>query len=414
LAYIAEIQLGKMLQSAPASRSDVEVPYMRAGHLGELPDELPTMWASPLDLSRYRVNVGDLLVAEGGDVGRPEFAPKAAAGALIQNSLHRVRPRGEGDRRYLRYALLAVHGSDWLNVLCNRSTFGHLTVEKLSSLSVPVPSPRQQKEIAGFLDTETARIDALITKKRRTIKLIDLRVSATADRLALGLDHTDAINSRSEYFTVVPRHWTQTSLRHLGCEVQTGPFGSQLHAEEYVEGGWPVVNPANLKQGGIVPLPSMSVSDKKRNELRRHILRAGDIVFGRRGEMGRAGLVERDHAGWLCGTGSLRLRLFPRSPLQPAYLKLLLETTALRQYFELTSVGSTMDNLNSEILLGMPCLVPPEEEQRQVVGDVHTLRSSSERVVGRVVRQLELLQEHRQALITAAVTGELDVPGVAA
>ncbi len=285
---------------------------------------------------------------------------------------------------------------------------------ELGELKVRVPERPQQRAIADFLDTETARIDALITKKRRMIKLIELRASATADRFALGLDHTDAINSRSEYFTVVPRHWRQTSLRHLGCEVQTGPFGSQLHAEEYIEGGWPVVNPANLKQGGIVPLPSMSVSDEKRDELRRHILRAGDIVFGRRGEMGRAGLVERDHAGWLCGTGSLRLRLFPRSPLQPAYLKLLLETTALRQYFELTSVGSTMDNLNSEILLGMPCLVPPEEEQRQVVGDVRRLRSSSERVVGRVVRQLALLQEHRQALITAVVTGELEVPGVAA
>jgi type I restriction enzyme S subunit len=326
------------------------------------------------------------------------------------------RPLPDFEPRFLHYLL---RSSPYLAEFTRVSKFMppsqfDILWDDLRQVLIPRMALSHQRGIADFLDTETARIDALIAKKRRMMDLLDDRATAAADRLVLGLEDSNTVASKNGYFTLVPRSWRQTSIRHLHGEVQTGPFGSQLHAEEYVEDGWPVVNPTNLKQGRIIALPGISVPDAKRDALQRHILLEGDIVFGRRGEMGRAGLVHAQHAGWVCGTGSLRLRLSPRSPLQPAYLKLLLETTALRRYFELASVGSTMDNLNTETLLGMPCLVPREHEQQRIVRSVRALRTVTEALSNRIARQVELLREHRQALITAAVSGQLEMPQVAA
>ncbi len=121
-----------------------------------------------------------------------------------------------------------------------------------------------------------------------------------------------------------------------------------------------------------------------------------------------AGLVGAAEEGWLCGTGSLRLRIVSRR-LEPAYLAELLQTEALRNYFLLTSVGSTMDNLNSDIVLGMPCLVPGLPDQRRLVEELDRVRSRFTELTQRLGDQISLLAEHRQALITAAVTGEASV-----
>lgn len=288
--------------------------------------------------------------------------------------------------------------------------------DEFRNIRVLLPPLTDQRAIADFLDDETTRIDAIITRKQSMIELLSEQTRAWAIRLVLGdLDKEAGETSASWLYRVVPTGWHETALRHLGCDVQTGPFGSQLHAEEYVEDGWPVVNPMNIVEGEIVAVEGMTVSDEKRSELARHILQPFDIVFGRRGEMGRAGMVTEGQEGWLCGTGSLRLRLKVRSScLLPSYLKLLLETPVAKSYFELSSVGSTMDNLNSEILLAFPTLVPPLTEQAQIVEAVRDRRRIADTAKNSLCTQIELLVERRQALITAAVTGALDVSGAVA
>ena len=128
IGHVCAVVLGKMLQATPRSAHDREVPYCRAGLLETLESriELPMMFCSIKDLQAYRLKHGDLLVAEGGDVGRTEFVPQLATKTIFQNSLHRLRMRVNGDIRYVGYAIEAVRESGWLDVLCNRTTFGHL------------------------------------------------------------------------------------------------------------------------------------------------------------------------------------------------------------------------------------------------------------------------------------------------
>ncbi len=313
------------------------------------------------------------------------------------------------ERRFLMYWLLSLRPQ--LERYFRSNTQDNLNAEQVGNLPYPVLSVEQQRAIADFLDAETARIDALIAKKRQLIERLNQRLNVKHEQLMLGQDQVQHEATNGDFYGATP--WPETALRHLNCEVQTGPFGSQLHAEEYVKDGWPVVNPANIIGGQIVALPDVSVDDETRHRLVRHVLKPGDIVFGRRGEMGRAGLVHDREAGWVCGTGSLRLRLL-EDRLLPQYLKLLLETSAAKKYFQLSSVGSTMDNLNTEILLALPVLVPPVETQVRIVNAVSRSRGHNLELVTKLRRSVELLTEHRQALITAVATGQLKVPGAAA
>lgn len=398
------------------------VHYLRAANVkdGELDlTDVMEMNFRPAEQRTFALEPGDVLVTEGSgslsSVGASAVWNGELGGVVcFQNTLLRLRPRPSTDPRFLAWWCRYAFSDGLFASVATGANIFHVSADRVRSLRLRyVPLPRQ-RAIADYLDAETARIDALIAKKRRMIELLDERESDALDRLLLGLEADQTTSASSPFLSVVPHGWVETTIRHLGCDVQTGPFGSQLHSDEYVDGGWPVVNPANLRGGRIVAIANMAVSDSKRAELRRHILRRGDIVFGRRGEMGRAGLVGDPHVGWLCGTGSLRLRLRPSSPLTPPYLALLLQTSALRRYFELASIGSTMDNLNSDIVLGMPCLVPPSLEQEHLVTRVDVDRRRTAAAKARLGEQIELLREHRQALITAAVTGELDIPGGAA
>jgi type I restriction enzyme, S subunit len=367
------------------------------------------------EASRFRLQQGDVILTKDSettdDIGISAYVDHASEDMVCGYHLSLVRPRAAVGR-YLHYALSSTHARRQMSVAATGVTRFGLRAESVGSLSVWVPPEAEQRAIADYLDAETARIDALIAKKQQLIHLLEERFGAAREMLMTRPRGESPTPSCTGFFDEVPDRWQETTLRHLGVEVQTGPFGSQLHAEEYVEGGWPVVNPANIRGGRIRRVDSMTISDDKRDELSRHILRPGDIVFGRRGEMGRAGLVGESEAGWLCGTGSLRLRMSSER-LEPGYLAELLQTAALRNYFLLTSVGSTMDNLNSEIVLSMPCLVPDLGQQRFLVDELKRTKAHFEQLVDGLTRQIELLVEHRQALITATVTGEFVVPGAA-
>ena len=197
------------------------------------------------------------------------------------------------------------------------------------------------------------------------------------------------------------------ALKHLALSIQTGPFGSQLHAEDYSVGGRPVVNPAHLRDGRIEPDPNVAVDEETFAQLAQHELKAGDVVIGRRGELGRCAVVEADQEGWLCGTGSIRLR--PNvGKLEPRWLRWLLSWSGTRDWLSLASVGTTMENVGAEIVGGMPLPMVSISAQRTVADYLDRETARLDALVAAKERVLGLLAEKRRALITRAVTRGLD------
>jgi len=289
------------------------------------------------------------------------------------------------------------------------TTVESIEMEDLANTACPVPPRDYQSHVVNFLDRETARIDDLFAKRQRLKDLLlEALISETVSAVSRGFHFDGLIVSGSRWLGSVPKRFHVTTLRHVCWSIQTGPFGSQLHAEEYVNDGIPVVNPSNIVSGRIIADPALSVTDAVAARLSRHQLRCGDIVFGRRGEMGRCAVVTESERGWLCGTGSLRLR--PNEELvDPAYLASYMSLPQVCGFLTVQSVGSTMENLNERILARVPLAYPPLSEQRAVASHVLDRQRWIRQRTEDIDNAVALLREYRAALISAAVTGQLDI-----
>ncbi len=169
----------------------------------------------------------------------------------------------------------------------------------------------------------------------------------------------------------IPENWVWVRFSNLMKFISTGPFGSMLHKSDYILNGIPLVNPANIINGKIVPSDKMMVSQLTQERLNSYILEAGMIVMGRRGEMGRCAVVTENESGWLCGTGSFFMK--PIEGVYAGYISLLFSTPYAKYYLGGESVGTTMSNLNHKILSTMPIPFPPLGEQMRIVAKIEKL-----------------------------------------
>jgi type I restriction enzyme S subunit len=166
------------------------------------------------------------------------------------------------------------------------------------------------------------------------------------------------------------KEWLTQTIGELcdsgGGKVQTGPFGSQLHESDYSETGTPVVMPKDILDGRVDESSIARVSDPHIDRLRRHKLAKGDIVYGRRGDIGRQALVRDENVGWLCGTGCLRIRL-GNSSVSPEFLHRYLNVSQIIRWIEGHAIGATMANLNTNILRRVPVTFPTDAGNQQKI-----------------------------------------------
>ncbi len=201
--------------------------------------------------------------------------------------------------------------------------------------------------------------------------------------------------------------WRTAPLKRWTESIQTGPFGSQLHHGDYSTGGRPVINPCHMVNGRIEPDEECAITEEKFLELQRHELLPGDIVMARRGELGRAAMVTEVAEGWLCGTGSLRVRL-DKSKADPRFVFLAMRTRQVSDWLSLESVGTTMENMSGESLSGLPITLPPLPTQRAIAAYLDRETARLDELVKAKAGLLDLVAEKRRALITHAVTRGLD------
>ena len=150
-----------------------------------------------------------------------------------------------------------------------------------------------------------------------------------------------------------------------GGEVRTGPFGSQLHESDYSELGTPVVMPKDIIEGRVSERTVARIADEHVDRLAQHQLRTGDIVYGRRGDIGRQALITPRESGWLCGTGCLRITP-GRAKVDSTYLHYYLRDAGVIEGIAQQAIGATMPNLNTAILRGIQVRFPPAREQRRI------------------------------------------------
>lgn len=394
LKYEAGITLGKMLQTVSRGPSDELRPYVRAASVGQngrlAIDGHKQMWFSEDERRELALVSGDILVVEGGDAGRSVLLKENVPDWGFQNSVNRIRTEPRNDARFIHYWLSHARSSGYLRAQCDVVSIPHLTAEKLKRLRLSLPMRADQSAIADYLDRETAQIDTLIAKQEQLIATLGER------RIAV------------EALTFDQFPWV-TPLHAVSTLIQTGPFGSQLKSDEYVAGGTPLINPSHLVDGRIAADPNVAINEAKARELSRHAFELGDVVVARRGELARSAVVPEAHAGYLCGTGSALIR--PRADaLNGRYLAAVYRTRRNRDALSLASVGSTMESVNSDIIGSLRIPVPSLNRQAATLVELDRQMISIDTLIAKAERFIELSKERRAALITAAVTGQFEIP----
>jgi len=174
----------------------------------------------------------------------------------------------------------------------------------------------------------------------------------------------------------------------VGGAIRTGPFGSQLHQSDYQDEGIPVVMPKDIvgEKLSEESIARIGVEDVAR--LSQHILKEGDIVYGRRGDIGRQAIISKKEAGWLCGTGCLRISLGDKV-LDPNFLHFYLMQEDVIEWIYRQAVGATMPNLNTNILRSVPVEYPPIETQRQIA----SILSTYDDLIENNTRRIKILED---------------------
>lgn len=257
----------------------------------------------------------------------------------------------------------------------------------------------EQKRIADKLDTLLSRVDACRDRLERIPRILErfrqaVLSAALSGQLTEDWRENTHLSSTKKVF-----------LSELLSEIKTGPFGSALHKADYVAEGIPVINPMHINNRKITYSSDMTVSSKKSEELADFRLRAGDIVIARRGVMGRCAVVQPEQEGWLCGTGSIILRV--QSQILPNYLQLFLSSPTIVKALEASAVGSTMVNLNQRILLSLQLSLPTLQEQQEIVRRTENLLAYDNRIESRYQNALVRVNQLIPALLSKAFQGDL-------
>lgn len=188
-------------------------------------------------------------------------------------------------------------------------------------------------------------------------------------------------------------NWKHVSLGEISVNIQTGPFGSQLHQSDYSEKGTPVVMPKDLVSGHISEESIARVSDDHVERLSCHKIEVGDILYSRRGDVGRCAFASETEAGWLCGTGCLRVTI-DTDKANPKFVFYQLQKADTIGWVEKHAVGATMLNLNTSILSSVPIELPSHDEQNHIVG----VLSAYDNLIENNHKQVKLLEEAAQRL----------------
>jgi len=371
---------------------------------------------------------GDILFVCKGSPGRTNWCPDPVDFCIAQDMVAvRADPKKVAPK-YLFAALRSSLVQSQIDNLHVGTMIPHFKKGDFGRLSIPVPSARSQSEIGDFYFEVSTRI-AILRETNATLEAIAQAlfkswfvdfdpVRAKQQGLApAGMDDATAALFPDIFEELasglVPKGWECIDLAELTKRfegsIQTGPFGSQLHASDYVESGVPVVMPKDIvnRRASTESVARIGAADADR--LSRHKLQAGDIVFSRRGDVERHALITEREVGWLCGTGCLLLRP-GRQWHSPGFLSMLLDAPRARTWLVQHAVGATMPNLNTGILGSVPVVLPSPS----ILSAFEELVSVTEEQRSRNASMAETLATLRDTLLPRLISGQLRLPEVEA
>ena len=332
LGEVAEIIAG---QSPPGSSYNVSgdgTPfYQGKTEFGDIFIGEPTKWTTE---PKRIAETDDILMSVRAPVGPVNLSTERVC---IGRGLAAIRPVPSSV--LARYAFYVLRGLESEITGTAGATFASINKSDIAEIEIPLPPLEVQRELVAEIEGYQRVMDGA-----RAV-----------------------IDNWQPRFTVDPE-WPTVELGDICEGIVTGPFGSTLHQSDYVDDGIPVINPQNIIDGTISTDHVKMVSEATRDRLMKFTVQEDDIVIGRRGEMGRCGVVTTEMNGWLCGTGSFVIRL--KDDRLVSFVFFQMSSPKVKQYLEDQAVGVTMKNLNQSILSSTKIPLPSLETQQAIVAEI--------------------------------------------
>ena len=301
--------------------------------------------------------------------------------AIVRISRNDVNPK------YIMYLVNSPGFRSKIKQYESGTTRKRVSRKNLDKIAFEIPSLNEQNRIVARIEELFSELDNGVETLQKTKQQLVVYRQAV---LKQAFDNKD----------------TETvEISELVDDIRIGPFGTMLHKSDYVSGGVPVINPQHIKSNVIIPGSNVTISAAKAEELNSYKLRCNDIVMGRRGEMGRCAAVTEKEDGWICGTGSIMFKL--KADFDAVFYAQILSSPDVVHYLEENATGTTMKNLNEEIVKHIPVPYITRQQQTIISQKIDAALSVCDSIEKTVDTALQLAEAMRQSILKQAFEGRL-------
>jgi len=386
-----------MVQPTRKNETDELRPYLRAAHLpapGTLSLDVSEqqMYFSPAELDRLDLQKDDVVIVEGGaGYGRSAYLDDNLDGWGFQNSIVRVRPYPDVSvGRYVYYALQHAQADRQIELEVSTATLPHFTAEKVGRFRLPLPPLETQRAIADYLDRETAEIDGMRADLDEMERLLTERRTSVIE---------DALKEAAKHGTI-PLGYVATTI--AGGTPSTSNSSYWCRDDEE---GHPWMTIGDMSSTPVVTTTEKQVTEAGIGAARLSVGEPGTILFAMYGAT--LGAVSR--LGLTASWNQAILGIFPdESVVSPDFLESSL--IASKKHLVTLHRGNTQNNLNAEQVKSLRIPLPPVAEQHRIAAEIDHETAEIDSMLKDITALRDLLAERRAALISAAVTGQIDIP----
>jgi type I restriction enzyme S subunit len=391
------------------------VPYIRPADMTtedgiKAPDEIMrTSDDIAANYTRSTIRAGDIVCSIGPSFGKVMITPEWLDGANLTQGTARIAVQREHNSRYIFWTLRAPASvGQWVSSV-GGATFSALNLGPLAKTTILIPPLAEQTAIAEFLDRETGKIDGLVAEQRRLMELLkEKRQAVISHAVTKGLNpHAPMKPSGIEWLGQVPEHWEMMSLKR---DLDYLTSGSRGWAENYSDNGELFIRIANLTRGTI----GLDLSDIQRvavpegTEGSRTKVRPGDVLFSITAYLGSVAVVP-DGLESAYVSQHIALARLRKARLSSKWVGFVALSVVGQTWFDTKSYGGTKVQLSLDDVRDLPLPVPSLVEQNAIVELLEIELLKFDTLTAEAHRAIDLLQERRTALISAAVTGQIDV-----
>jgi len=368
--------------------------------------------ASNEQITKFTLRAGDTIITKDSetadDIAICAYVPADLPGVVCGYHLSMIRPMTDINGAFVKRLFDSTYVKSCVEVRANGLTRVGLGQYEIDNLELPFPPIDEQTQLATFLERETGKIDTLIAEQQRLVELLaEKRQAVISHAVTKGLNPNAPMkDSGIEWLGEVPEHWGIKRLKHVSKNIKAGPFGSAITKDMYTSHGYRVYG-----QEQVIPedfsIGDYYISHEKFCELNQYEVLPDDLLISCVGTFGKIAIVPSDIEPGIINPRLIRLRC--NKQVSANYLAKLLRSNIVFEQFSLLSRGGTMDVINIGTLSSILMAIPPLVEQQLIVGFINTATAKFDSLTAEANRAIELLQERRSALITAAITGKIDV-----